>query len=518
MLLSTDAVDRVSELLSPADFYRDSHGSIFAACVSLRERGDPVEPLVLAAELERLGVLDSVGGKSRLAELAALVPSAGNVGHYAALVVESARARAVYRAAVDLQKAAANGGLAVHPEILDRMEASLIAARTLPGEPGEFDGPVFLGVHEFASKTYAPPEPLLGTDETAILARGSFNLLAGRPGTGKTTLLLDVVCHLAAGIPWPPADESERAPDPWPCPRPLNCAIIENEGPQEMFKAKVEDKLSHFPHPIVGEDGRPRIFVHTLHWGAFSFADRLLVEKARRELDEHQIDLVIGDPLASLGLEGVGSPAETTAFIQQLRPLGLGTHRAFLFLHHFRERAERDEDELSRLSGAWGGHLDTLLTLAATGKEDHARLAYPKIRWNKARPPQPIILGKVFRTRSFEALAAESDAGLLEPVIAKWLEDHRAAEGGKGKLGWETETVIAKGIGARRSHVAKCLEGAQHLFAQASKETKMELKARGNAKLWGLAGWQEYGVDVDSENPGQTSLAEGDDGDDEFPF
>ncbi len=511
--LSENAVDRAAEFLDPGHFYRDGHGAIFGAMQALRRRGDPVEGLVLAAELERLGVLEKVGGKSRLAELAGLATAAGNVNHYAALVLEAARGRSVYRAALAVSKAAQNGGLAMHPELGDEMRRALDEASILPGEPALPPGPIFLTAHEFAASEFSPPEPLLGTADTAVIAAGSLNLLAGRPGTGKTTLLLDMACHLAAGQNWPPRDdENEKAPVPWICPRPLRIAIIENEGPQEMFRAKLQDKLTRFPHSIREAGGE--VLVQSFNWGSFSFADRSIYDRVREELDRHEIDLVVGDPLASLGLEGVGSPAETLAFVQLLRPLGLGTYRAFLFLHHFRERVEKGEDEVARISGAWGGHLDTLLTLSASAQKDQSRLAYPKLRWNSQNDPSPIILARIYNTRGFEAIGEEGDAAMLEPMIHDYLVLSRTE--GHGLSGWQTTDSIRSGISARRVAVQKALEGAPHLFALITGQEAKNLGAKSaKAKLWGLAEWPREAEDAE-KNSSQESLA--DESGDGIPF
>jgi hypothetical protein len=274
-----------------------------------------------------------------------------------------------------------------------------------------------------------------------------------------------------------------------------------------MFRDKIARKLERLPYDIRERGGY--LGVQTWRWGAFSFADPDAFAKAAHDLDALAIDLVAGDPLAMLGMEGVGSPADTRNFVQILRRLGLGTNRAFLFLHHFREKAERTEDELARISGAWGGHLDTLFTLAAMGKEDQARLAFPKVRWARTASPEPLILGRVYAASRFEALRAEGDLSLLEPLVAEHLAELRARGQGYGGKGWATYATIAQGIERRRPDVKKALDGAPHLFRERTGEDAKALGAKRNARLWGLASWDDAPAEAAHAMPAQPELEQG---------
>lgn len=74
------------------DFYRDKHREIFAAICSLYSRGEGIDALTVAAELERLGKPDAAT-KDFLTSLAATVPAPGNAAHYGTRVAEKAELR-----------------------------------------------------------------------------------------------------------------------------------------------------------------------------------------------------------------------------------------------------------------------------------------------------------------------------------------------------------------------------------------------------------------------------------------
>src|SRR5215207_10767069 len=62
MLLSKDAIADVVEIVRTADFYRPAHATIFDAVLDLYGRGEPADPITVAAALADAGELARVGG------------------------------------------------------------------------------------------------------------------------------------------------------------------------------------------------------------------------------------------------------------------------------------------------------------------------------------------------------------------------------------------------------------------------------------------------------------------------
>ena len=98
MMLSPAAIAAVSEILDASDFYRESHARIYRAALSLYAKGEPVDAITLVDELEERGELEDVGGRARIHELAALVPTTANASHYARIIREAATLRGLIRA------------------------------------------------------------------------------------------------------------------------------------------------------------------------------------------------------------------------------------------------------------------------------------------------------------------------------------------------------------------------------------------------------------------------------------
>jgi DnaB helicase-like protein/AAA domain-containing protein len=187
--------------LRAEDFYRASHGQMFAAAQRVAARGQPTDVLVLADGLrDRLG---EIGGEDRLLELAALVPATSNAGHYARLVVEAAERRRQAALARAVLAATENG--AVDSALLDQLVRSVErqragAAREHTWKPLDVIG---LGSEE-------PKPPQIG----GLLYPGKRHVISGEDDAGKTMLLLGISAdelREGRGVVWIDTDDMGAA-------------------------------------------------------------------------------------------------------------------------------------------------------------------------------------------------------------------------------------------------------------------------------------------------------------------
>lgn len=86
-------------------FYSPLHRHVFTAMMSLADRSSAIDQVTVFAELDRLGLRRDVS-REQVEEMAAWVPSAGNIGEYADRTVELAQWRVWQQAAADAWAAA----------------------------------------------------------------------------------------------------------------------------------------------------------------------------------------------------------------------------------------------------------------------------------------------------------------------------------------------------------------------------------------------------------------------------
>src|SRR5579862_7215054 len=211
MMLSSAAIEAVSEVIDAGDFYRASHAKIYLAALDLYQHGQPVDAITIADKLDERGELEEVGGKERIHELAALVPATSNAGHYARIVREMATLRGLTRVGEQIQRLGWERP-GETPDLVDQAEQMVfdLAQHRIRGS---FDHVEVLVRESFEqiTKMYESGGQMTGTPTgfrdvdsmTSGLQPGNLVIVAGRPSMGKSAFALGVASNLSMqhGIP-----------------------------------------------------------------------------------------------------------------------------------------------------------------------------------------------------------------------------------------------------------------------------------------------------------------------------
>lgn len=207
MMLSRDAIGDVLPLIhrEEADrLYRPDHRKIFQVLVDMYDRGDPIDLVTVRNEMDRLGVLEEVGGVEYIAELAESVPSHLHAEHYARLVRDKAMLRDLI-VATDRIEDEAYSHCDDAREILDRAEQLLF--RVTDQRITEQASPIRDSLEEIFRQiesrdghyiTGVPTGFVELDDMLSGMQPGEMLIVAARPSMGKTAWGLTVAEHVAA--------------------------------------------------------------------------------------------------------------------------------------------------------------------------------------------------------------------------------------------------------------------------------------------------------------------------------
>ncbi len=208
MLLSKDAIADVVEILKPGDLYRPVHGTIFDAILDLYGRGEPADPITVAAHLADTGDLGRIGGAPYLHTCISTTPTAANASYYARIVQERAVLRRLVQAGtrvVQLGYAAVGGDRDAH-DVVDEAQQAVYDVNK-----DRRDGDGFTLINDLFQDTLDEIEANgqsgalrgipTGFKDLDMLLRGlqpgQLVVIAGRPGMGKSTVSMDFARNAA---------------------------------------------------------------------------------------------------------------------------------------------------------------------------------------------------------------------------------------------------------------------------------------------------------------------------------
>jgi len=203
MLLSKDAIGDVSEtgVTNPA-YYRPAHGTIHDAIMDMYGKGQPADPITVAAYLTKTGEIDRIGGASYLHTLVQTVPTAANAEYYAGIIMERYRLRRLVEAGTRIVQMGYAGEGEVS-DIVNAAQAEMQEAAQLGAGGGlERVADIDDMLEDYLVSMDAPPPERLPLPYAELQAKlpmepGDLVVIAARPAIGKSVVLLDIARHVA---------------------------------------------------------------------------------------------------------------------------------------------------------------------------------------------------------------------------------------------------------------------------------------------------------------------------------
>jgi replicative DNA helicase len=204
ILLDPQAMGRVADSLVPEAFYISAHQEIYRAAQELHRSSKPTDLMTVTSWLADQGLLEKVGGTSKLAQLLDRTVSAVNIDRYAALIADKFLRRQLITAGHEVVDLGYDTTLELE-SVLDQAEQKVFGLTQKRPQLG------LVPLGETLVKAYENIENL--QEETALpgltsnfydldamtggFQRSDLIVIAGRPSMGKTALGLSIAANVA---------------------------------------------------------------------------------------------------------------------------------------------------------------------------------------------------------------------------------------------------------------------------------------------------------------------------------
>jgi replicative DNA helicase len=205
ILINPEAYFDVAQFLKAEDFYLQRHRWIWESFTRLNNKRNPIDLLTVTDELEQHGHLMEVGGPAYLTALVSNVPTSLHAEAYGKIVEETSIRRRMLDAANDIAKLAHKQGAGIDT-VLDEAERAVfgVSERRLTRDLQ----PIRSVLSEYYDRIdqlsargediYGVPTGFLDLDKLLMgLQPSDLIIVAGRPGMGKTALMLSAAKNAA---------------------------------------------------------------------------------------------------------------------------------------------------------------------------------------------------------------------------------------------------------------------------------------------------------------------------------
>ena len=205
MLTDSECVALAFENLKADDFYREENKEIFLAMEELFAKDCQIDVVTVCNSLSNSGTLDAVGGKEFIAGLVLGLITVSNVENYIEIILEKSLRRKLIAASNQIAKLAYEG-------VQSPTEIAALCEKAIFDVLQDKDKRGLVHIKQVLEESYSNLEELQAKDGnitgietgfshfdniTSGFQKSTLNILAARPGIGKTSLALNIARNVA---------------------------------------------------------------------------------------------------------------------------------------------------------------------------------------------------------------------------------------------------------------------------------------------------------------------------------
>lgn len=205
IIIDTDAIVKVADIIRPVDFYDERHRLIYEACLRLYEGQSAIDVLTLSEELRAEGVLKEVGGSAYLTQLTNTVPTSTNAEQYAGVIATKSIRRRLISVSNEIAQIGHDEKRTI-AELVEEAEAKLfeVSQRHVGNDIWSMESILSASfdrldaLHKNKGSIRGVPTGFKDLDaKLAGLQKSDLLILAARPAMGKTAMALNLAQNVA---------------------------------------------------------------------------------------------------------------------------------------------------------------------------------------------------------------------------------------------------------------------------------------------------------------------------------
>lgn len=205
MLIDAECISTVFEFLKTEDFYREENKEIFGAMEQLYAKDRRIDPITVSNALQDAGTLAAVGGKEFVAGLAIKVLAVTNIKSHIEIILEKSLRRKLIGAANKISQLAYEGTQTPVEiaEVAEKAIFDVLQGREKSGLVHIKE--VLMDSYDHLGELAAMDTAITGVETgfshfdniTSGFQKSTLNILAARPGVGKTSFALNIARNVA---------------------------------------------------------------------------------------------------------------------------------------------------------------------------------------------------------------------------------------------------------------------------------------------------------------------------------